>query len=195
MEKEQLKMETNIQDFLSLKKDFYLPVGYVLTRFYDGLEDSWSELLNSSSFDSEWNIDRVKDYFSCEYRLFGSSGVTYRNRVISATFASTHSGLCSPSPCKTGNLCKEDNVNTGMFDYVATHPKYRGKGLSRVVCISILDYFFTEICCERVVLNTDDWRVPAISLYFSLGFKPIINSDDVFIRWQKINQDLERAKK
>ena len=65
MKKEQLKMETKIQDFQSLKKDFHLPVGYILTRFYDGLEDSWSELLNSSGFDSEWNIDRVKDYFSC----------------------------------------------------------------------------------------------------------------------------------
>ena len=169
MKKEQLKMEINIEDFELLQKSIQLPRGYLLTRFKKGLEDSWADLLNASSFDSEWSINRIKDYFTCEYRLNGSAAVTYNQRVISATFASVH--------------------------YVATHPEYRGKGLSKVVCISILDYFFTEMCYKRVVLNTDDWRLPAISLYFSLGFKPIINSEPVSIRWKKIHKDLERTKK
>ena len=170
MKKEQLKMEINIEDFELLQKSIQLPRGYLLTRFKKGLEDSWADLLNASSFDSEWSINRIKDYFTCEYRLNGSAAVTYNQRVISATFASVHSGLCLPTPCRITDLSSENNVHTGIFDYVASHPEYRGKGLSKVVCISILDYFFTEMCYKRVVLNTDDWRLPAISLYFSLGF-------------------------
>ncbi len=195
VKKEQLEMEIKMQDFELLQKEIQLPEGYLLTRFHEGLEDSWANLLNSSSFDSEWNVNRIKDYFTCEYRRNGSAAVISNERVISATFASIHPALCSPDPCRVADLSKENNVHTGIFDYVATHPEYRGKGLSKVVCISILDYFFTEMCYKRVVLNTDDWRLPAISLYFSLGFKPIINSDPVSIRWKKIHKDLERTKK
>ena len=126
VKKEQLKMEIKMQDFELLQKEIQLPEGYLLTRFHEGLEDSWANLLNSSSFDSEWNVNRIKDYFTCEYRRNGSAAVIFNERVISATFASIHPALCSPDPCRVADLSKENNVHTGIFDYVATHPEYRG---------------------------------------------------------------------
>ena len=39
---------------------------------------------------------------------------------------------------------------------------------------------------EKIILQTDDWRVPAIAVYFKLGFKPVLINKESEIRWNKI---------
>ena len=57
------------------------------------------------------------------------------------------------------------------LDYVVSHSDYRGLGLGRIVCESVVKYC-VDIGRNDVILHTDDWRIPALGLYLSMGFVP-----------------------
>ena len=43
---------------------------------------------------------------------------------------------------------------------------------------------------DNVVLYTDDWRLPAIGLYLSMGFEPRMDREDMPKRWERIRAKL-----
>ena len=45
---------------------------------------------------------------------------------------------------------------------------------------------------SAVYLTTDDFRIPAIRAYLKMGFVPVISSEDLRIRWEKIFAGLPR---
>ncbi len=46
-----------------------------------------------------------------------------------------------------------------------------------------------------VMLFTDDWRLPAIGLYLSMGFEPQMNREDMPGRWDRIRAKLKVARR
>ena len=54
--------------------------------------------------------------------------------------------------------------------------------------------FFAEQGYESIILLTDDWRLPAIGLYLSLGFDPVMEREDMPSRWQAIMAELEKPR-
>ena len=53
--------------------------------------------------------------------------------------------------------------------------------------------FFRERGYRRIRLLTDDWRLPAISLYLSLGFEPEMTRPNMPGRWQEVRKKLAEA--
>lgn len=53
---------------------------------------------------------------------------------------------------------------------VAFDPAYRGKTLGKAVCHVVMRYLVDK-GYDTIVLETDDWRVPAIRIYQGLGFE------------------------
>ncbi len=54
------------------------------------------------------------------------------------------------------------------------------------------------LCRTRLRLNhsvTDDWRLPAIGLYLSLGFDPVMEREDMPSRWRAIMAELEKPRR
>lgn len=47
---------------------------------------------------------------------------------------------------------------------------------------------------ETAYLTTDDWRIPAIKSYLSVGFEPDISTEDFRERWDKIKNQLGRQR-
>jgi mycothiol synthase len=43
---------------------------------------------------------------------------------------------------------------------------------------------------SRVYLSTDDWRLPAISIYLKLGWKPLLFAPDMERRWLTVLSEL-----
>ena len=109
-------------------------------------------------------------------RKEGSRLVLLGGRVVAATFAGR------------GDV----EANVGRVDYVVSHPGLRGRGLGRAVCAGVLDYLLGR-GYETVELFTDDWRLPAIGLYLSLGFSPDLTSAGMRTRWEVVMGQLSAS--
>jgi len=145
-----------------------LPEGCLMRGYMSGDEKGWMELFGLCGFDG-WDRGRFDASMSQPERKEGSRVVLLGDRVVAATFA----------------ICSDAEAKVGRIDYVVSHPDHRGKGLGRAVCAGVLDYL---LGCgyETVELFTDDWRLPAIGLYMSLGFSPEMTGEDMPARWEAV---------
>lgn len=174
MDPKQLSMRVPTSSVAGLP-DVRVPDGYVLRRYRPGDEDGWQELLRAGGFSEDWSSKTVRDYMTDPVRRAGSWVAVLQNNLVSATFA-TPDAQCA---------------EIGLLDYVVTHPDHRGKGLSRAVCTGVMR-FFHDRGYDRIRLLTDDWRLPAISLYLSLGFEPEMTRADMPGRWQEVRNKLAK---
>ena len=151
-----------------------IPDGYELRGYLPGDEESWLELLNTGEYGSNWHRSRLDEFIAGPERAEGSVVAAKGDRVVAATFASV----------EVGRDC------TGRVDFVTSHPDVRGLGLGRAVCSGVVR-FLVERGYANVVLYTDDWRLPAIGLYLSMGFAPQMTRLDMAERWQTVKEQLE----
>lgn len=170
VQKQQLKMAIAAEKIDRLPT-IDVPPGYELRAYRAGDEDAWLTVLHRSGFEG-WDRPRLDDYLSDDERREGSRIAAYRRHAVAVTFASR-------------------NDHAGVLDFVATDPNHQGKGLGRAVCTSVLK-FFRERGYDAVELRTDDERFPAIHLYLSMGFEPVMCADDMAGRWQAVKVALTR---
>jgi len=81
---------------------------------------------------------------------------------------------------------------TGYVHMVKAKESERGKGLGHAMAGFSLRVF-EERGIERVILTTDDFRIPAIKTYLDAGFKPVIYRDcenELNERWDSILQKI-----
>lgn len=149
-----------------------LPEGCLIRGCSPGDEESWIELLGLCGFDG-WDRGRFDAYMDKPERKEGSRLVLLGGRVVAATFAGR------------GGV----EANVGRVDYVVSHPGHRSRGLGRAVCAGVLDYLLGR-GYETVELFTDDWRLPAIGLYLSLGFSPDMTGAGMRARWELVMERL-----
>lgn len=157
--------------------EYTVPEGFEVRRYHPGDEESWTELLNTGEYGSNWNRDRLDRFLAGPERAAGSVVVARDNRLVAATFASI----------EVGRDCM------GRVDFVTSHPDVRGLGLGRVVCTGVVRYLVDKGYRE-VILYTDDWRLPAIGLYLSMGFEPQMTRSDMPERWQRVREKLEGSR-
>ncbi|MBI2765323.1 MAG: GNAT family N-acetyltransferase [Chloroflexi bacterium] len=76
--------------------------------------------------------------------------------------------------------------------WVAAHPKHRGIGLGRAVVSAVVADAFARDS-RPVILFTDDFRLPAISIYLDLGFTPSLTSNRRYPRrWEEVYAEVAR---
>ena len=166
--------------------DVVVPRGYVLRRYREGDGVTLAGTLRGAGF-VDWDVARVLGYLEDADRRAGSAVVEYEGIIVASTFASrTSTGATSPVTGKAGDPRQE-----GVLDYVATHPDHQGRGLGRATCTAVSRYLVDQ-GCETVSLWTDDWRLPAIHLYLSLGYRPVMNRGDMPGRWDAVMAELEK---
>jgi mycothiol synthase len=81
----------------------------------------------------------------------------------------------------------------GYLHMVAVAPPYRGRGLGRCISLAALIHMRAR-GCQQAVLDTDDFRLPAIRTYLSLGFLPDMLEADHAPRWHAIFAELDAAR-
>ena len=166
--------------------DASVPKGYVLRGYREGDVSTLAEALQAVGF-RDCGVDRLLDVLEDADRRAGSALVEYRGAIVAVTFASrTSSDDTNPVTGNSGEPRRE-----GVLDYVATHPDYQSRGLGRATCTAVSRYL-VEQGCETVQLLTDDWRLPAIHLYLSMGFEPVMSRSDMPDRWAAIMSELEK---
>jgi len=68
-------------------------------------------------------------------------------------------------------------------------PGHQGKGLGHVLVLHVLDYFRKKGFREAI-LDTDDFRLPAIKTYLKLGFDPVHIGENHRRRWEIVKHKL-----
>ena len=173
LEPKQLTMVIEAEK-VRLVSDKPLPDGFSLRGYKHGDENSWISLLNCGDFDSQWDSERFQEYMTQDERLEGSSVILKDEIIVAATFASV----------------QDSSKQVGRVDFVVSHPDFRGLGLGKVVLIEVLR-FLRKKNYKTIMLYTDDWRIPALGMYLSLGFEPEITRHDMPGRWDKIKNTLD----
>lgn len=81
----------------------------------------------------------------------------------------------------------------GYIDMLAVLPEHRGYKLGKWLTVFVL-YYFKARDVAYVMLDTDDFRLPAIKNYLNLGFVPISIRENHKLRWRDVFEKLGLSK-
>lgn len=82
----------------------------------------------------------------------------------------------------------------GYVHWVGVDPAARGRRLGTVVMTRVLQRF-AEDGLTFSILETDDFRLPAIASYLGQGFIPHYTDDDHELRWSNVFQKLAEGRR
>lgn len=160
-------------------KKYFLPAEYEIRNFQDGDDAGYIQLMNSAGFDwKQSNLDSALLKAIPE-------GIFFVIHKESKEIIATAMGCISPSGYFS------ENAELG---WVACNQKHAGKGLGYLICEAVVQRFHI-LKYNYIYLKTDDFRLPAIKTYLSMGFLPFHYTDDSQERWNKVMKDLQLNEK
>ncbi|MCE9589284.1 MAG: GNAT family N-acetyltransferase [Planctomycetes bacterium] len=83
-------------------------------------------------------------------------------------------------------------METGYLHMVATLPDHQGKGLGAAVSLTAMHHMRGE-ARRSAMLQTDDFRLPAVKAYLRLGFEPLLIHENQRDRWRNVLTHIGRA--
>ena len=89
-------------------------------------------------------------------------------------------------------MCLHDE-QVGYIDMLAVLPEHTGHKLGKTLTLFLLHYFKSQRMTS-VVLDTDDFRLPAIKNYLNLRFVPMSIRENHKLRWQNVFEKLGVSK-
>jgi mycothiol synthase len=152
-----------------------VPDGCGLRTYLPGDEAHWARIMNDC-IGENWTAER------CLAELVNRPEFTPE-----ACFFATVDGV--PEGTATAWRSAAVAAGTGYVHMVGVSPAARGKSLGYLVTLATL-HWFHEHRYQEVVLDTDDWRLPAIGVYFKLGFQPVLFDEGHAQRWEAVRRKL-----
>lgn len=147
-----------------------LPAGYVLREYQEQDRDELAELLYRAFDDDAWTPQKVQD------SLIDAPDVK-------KTFVIAFQGM--PVATASARLLPEQYPGSGYVHWVAADPAHKGQRLGYIASLAVL-HEFVRLGCKDAVLETDDFRLPAIKVYRSLGFEPEHRHESHAGRWAEV---------
>jgi mycothiol synthase len=93
----------------------------------------------------------------------------------------------------SSRLVPDQYPGSGYLHWVGAEPAEKGKRLGRQVTLAVL-YDFARRGLADSVLETDDWRLPAIATYLKCGYVPELREPVDADRWQVVRAALSSAR-
>jgi mycothiol synthase len=154
---------------------FQVPEGFELRAYRPEDDRALFQLMNRAGF-SGWGAADLKVWLPRAlprgYFLIVNRET---NRMVATTLAAHH-----PSPLHPFG---------GELAWAAVDPAYRRRGLGYATCAATTCRLI-ESGYRRIYLTTDDHRLPAIKLYLTLGYVPLLFEESMPARWQNICRQL-----
>ncbi len=150
-----------------------LPYGFALHTHVEGNEEKWEELIEKA-FGTRYSFERsIRNGggYKPEYVLY----ISKDGKDIATTTA----------------VEKESFPGEGWFRMVGVAPEACGLGAGRLISLAAL-HSLAARGYKTAVLSTDDFRLPALNLYYSIGFRPIYTHESHAERWAKILPQLNK---
>lgn len=174
MERSQLMMvRKSLEDLPQL----LLPHGYDIRFHQDGDEQRLTPVFRQC-FDPGWNPDRI-------LKTFVEDPVWSPNRMCVLCHGEEVVGTATAWECP-------ERRGHGGLHYLAVLPKHRQKGLGTALVVRVLQ-LLKDMGYPDVWLATDDFRLPAIRTYLSLGFEPVCQDKSHEERWEIVRHKLRAA--
>lgn len=155
-----------------------IPEGYRLRQIQPGEEEKYLSLMRKVNFAENWTVADVQRFM----RNALPGGFFVVEHIATGDLVATAMANHSPN---------EQHPNAGVLDWVAADPAHQGKGLGKVV-VSAVTRLLVQRGYQRIYLLTDDWRLPAIATYLSLGWEPYVYNEEMEVRWQKVREALHQ---
>ena len=155
--------------------DQQAPSGLELRTFRVGDEAGWAKLMTGAIGD--WDEESTRRQFLSE------PGVT-PTAVFLLVNGDNYVATATDRQLQASEV--------GYLHMVAVAPIYRGRRLGRHVSIAALRHMRAR-GCQEAILDTDDYRLPAIRTYLALGFVPDIVDADHPDRWRRIATEIGLA--
>ena len=172
----QLRMvRPNLGDLPELE----LPVGYGMRTYRKGDEVHWARIISDSFGGRERTAQDTENE------------ITNRDVFVPDGFYfATHRDVPVGTACAWRQSVDEKDV--GYVHMVGVVAEHTGHKLGKWVSLAVLCYFRdNNFKCS--MLDTDDFRVPAIKTYLNLGFIPVYVEAEQSERWRNIFEKLELA--
>jgi mycothiol synthase len=147
-----------------------LPLGYRLRTAGEGDAPGLSSLL-TAAFAEEWDESRVRR------NLMDDPGVVaiYVIEKMDGRIVATASSRIVP----------QQYPGSGYLHWVGADPAESGRRLGYLVTLTVL-HDFAGRGLDDSVLETDDWRIPAIATYLKTGYVPEPREPVDQDRWSKV---------
>ena len=150
-----------------------LPPDYTLASLAERNLGDWIAVLGATGQLGSWDRARAERCLNDPRPVApeGTSLIMHRGRAVATA--------CTvlPTPAEPRH----------ELGWVAVDPAHQGNGLGLQVCAAVLWYARSR-GWPASILNTDDWRLPAIRTYVKLGFEPEIIHDSHPARWQEVRR-------
>ncbi|HEY5563364.1 MAG TPA: GNAT family N-acetyltransferase [Clostridiaceae bacterium] len=162
------------RDNLENLPEVKVPEGYKVRSFRAGEEKEWEKIIDVA-FKQVSNF--TKEIMSNE--IFKTERVCF---------------VCQgDTPVSTATAWYDLNwdISVGYLHMVGMLPEYSGKGLGLQASLAAL-YEMKREGKSSAVLNTDDFRIPAIITYLRLGFMPQFTHVSHIERWRKLLVEVGR---
>ena len=94
----------------------------------------------------------------------------------------------SKTPVASAMCCHNYKRTTpcwGSVGWVGCDPEHTGHGLGGVLTSAVVARFL-DIGYEKIDLYSEDFRLPALKTYLSVGFLPLLYTDDMEARWRVV---------
>ena len=169
----QLRMvRPNLEDLPELE----LPVGYGMRTYCKGDEVHWARIISDSFGGRERTAQDTENEIT-DRDVFVPDGLYF----------ATHQGVPVGTACAWRQSVDEKDV--GYVHMVGVVAEHTGHKLGKWVSLAVLCYFRdNNFKCS--ILDTDDFRIPAIKTYLNLGFIPVYVEKEQPERWRNIFEKL-----
>jgi mycothiol synthase len=157
--------------------DLMVPPGYALRPHAPNDLSSWTQLMSENQGWGEWPLGRSTPWYGSDSPV-----------IFSSSYFITRDG----EPVATAHLSRATVEPIGPpveLGWVATAPRYQGRGLARTVCLAVL-HAAAAAGYSEISLRTEDYRVPAIHVYLTLGFEPWLYEPTAAERWRAIRAQI-----
>ena len=153
-----------------------LPAGYTVRAAVPADHDQISAVL-SEAFGDTWDAARVAEEFS------PGNGVEATYVVVSPA------GVVATAAARR---LPDRYPEAGYLHYVGARSGERGRRLGEMVTRRVLVHFAAG-GLDQAVLETDDFRLPAVRTYLRLGFVPEPRTAGDARRWSKVLRSVART--
>ena len=159
---------------------FELPKGFLIRPYLKGDEYHWIEIHEHADRWNKVDLDLYNDVFS-------EHPIALEERQFYLLDS-------NDKPIGTATAWQRELNGTliGLIHWVAIHPDFQGKGLSKpllsATCARLFEHGFS-----KAFLRTSTARIAAINLYWKFGFRPLLLDENDKPVWKQIQSHIKAS--